>query len=81
MRIFSQKDLAYSGSFCIKFPFLLSVFRACFCTIILIFGEPLHMSLLDTLARADIAVLAGIISLFVSFFLSLYQLVRPKGKK
>ncbi len=39
------------------------------------------MSLLDTLARADIAVLVGIFSLFVSFFLSLYQLVRPKGKK
>ena len=57
-----------------------ALFRARFVLIIQFFGEPLLMSLLDTLARADIAVLAGIISLFVSFFLSLYQLVRPKGK-
>lgn len=55
-------------------------FSGTFCTYIQFFGEPLLMSLLDTLARADIAVLIGIISLFVSFFLSLYQLVRPKGK-
>lgn len=39
------------------------------------------MNCLAVLARADAAVLTGILSLLAAFFLSLYQLVRPKGKR
>ena len=39
------------------------------------------MNCLAVLARADAAVLTGLLSLLAAFFLSLYQLVRPKGKR
>lgn len=39
------------------------------------------MDCLAVFAKADIAVLIGVFSLFISFFMSLYQLARSRGRK